>query len=150
MTKLSPSYAEGLIYYGDILIHNGRSEEAIPYFDKGIRLTPNAPQIGFYEMLRGEAFLHHGNFAKAEQSLTTANRIFQSKNHALLHYLAGAQLRRGKPDKARATLEASERLGGVSFRDTEAVLKLISSDDGGEHFELIWDDLERLMEAKHP
>ena len=150
VTKLSPSYAEGLIYYGDILTHNGRSRDSIPYFEKAIRLTPNAPQLAFYHWLLGEALIHHGNFADAEASLITANRMFQGKDEILLHLLAGAQLRLGKTEEARSRLEESERIAHRPISEDQAMWEFFSSDGGGEYFRSMWEDLKSISVAGTP
>lgn len=141
---ISPSYAEGLAYYADILIHNGRSEESIPYFDKAIRLTPNAPQLGFYHLLRGEALMHHGNFAEAERSLLEANRYTEGASSGVLRYLAGAQLRLDKVDEAIASLRTAEQVDGRAVGEMERMMRFYSTDGGGEYFDAVWADLAEL------
>ena len=150
MTKISPSYAEGLIYYGDILTHIGRSRESLPYFDKAIRLTPNAPQLAFYRWLHAEALVHHGNFTDAEVSLVTANRMFRGKNQTLLHLLAGTQLRLGKKEEAKARLSESELLGERSISEDQAMWEFFSSDGGGELYQSMWADLKSLAASASP
>jgi adenylate cyclase len=150
VTKISPSYAEGLSYYADILTHNGRAQEALPYLDKAIRLTPNAPQLGTYHLLRGEALMHDGNFIDAEASLLTANRSFQGKHQMLLRYLAGTQLRLGKTDEARASLKAADDFSDRTLREEQAAVEFISADGGGEYFKAIWADLEKVSASNSP
>jgi len=144
VTRISPSYAEGLAYYADILIHNGRSREAIAYFDIAIRLTPNAPQLGLYHFLRGEALMHHGDFVAAEKALITAKRIYQVGNDAVLHHLAGTQLRLGKTDLAISSMEEAAGLSGLTSADFKRMMEFYSTDGGGQHFKSIWTDLESL------
>jgi len=144
VTRISPSYAEGLAYYADILIHNGRSQEAIAWFDKAIRLTPDAPQLGFYQFLRGEALMHHGNFVAAEEALILAIRIYQVENPVALHYLAGTQLRLGKTDDATSTLQEAAGPTALSNAQHQRIMDFYSTDGGGEHFKSIWIDLESL------
>jgi TolB-like protein len=144
VTKISPSYAEGLAYYADILIHNGRSLDSIPYFDTAIRLTPNAPQLGFYNFLRGEALMHHGDFTAAEVSLIKANQIYQGKHVGVLQYLAGTQLRLGKINIAKSTKEKATTPYGLSIDDAQQILEFYSTDRGGDYFKSLWGDLQRL------
>jgi TolB-like protein/Flp pilus assembly protein TadD len=144
--KLSPGYAEGLAYYGDILTHNGRSEESIPYFDKAILLTPNAPQLGFYQLLRGEGLMHHGNFAEANGSLIEANRLSKNTVQTWLRYLAGSQLRIGNVEEAKNSLRLASELEQRSIDDERRMMAYYSTDGGGEHFGAIWDDLEALAQ----
>jgi len=144
VARISPSYAEGLIYYADILIHNGRSRESLPYFEKGIRLTPNAPQLAWYHWLYAEALAHHGNFADAETSLITANRMFQGGDQVLLRLLAGVQLQLGKVDEARARLAEADLIDGRPLSEEKNMWAMFSTDDGGEHIKGIFVDLEHL------
>ena len=149
-TRISPSYAQGLGYYADVLIHNGRSLEALSYLDKAIRLTPNAPQLGNYLFLRGEAFLHHGNFSGAETSLLAADRTYQGQHQMLLRYLAGAQLRLGKIEEAQASLKQAEDFSDRSISDEQAAVEFISADDGGKYIKAIWPDLVQLSASDSP
>jgi TolB-like protein/Flp pilus assembly protein TadD len=144
VVRISPSYAEGIAYYADILIHNGRSREAIAYFDKAIRLTPDAPQLGFYQFLRGEALMHHGDFVAAEEALITAKRIYQIDFDPILILLAGTQLRLGKTELARSTMEKSASVSGLTIADLQRMMEFYSTDGGGEYFKSIWSDLENL------
>ena len=150
VTKISPSYAEGLGYYADILIHNGRSREALSYLDKAIRLTPNAPQLGLYQFLRGEALMHDGNFVDAETSLLAANRSFQDKHQMLLRYLAGTQLRLGKIDEAKGSLKKADDFSDRSIKEEQAAVEFISADGGGEYIKAIWVDLTQLSNSNSP
>jgi adenylate cyclase len=150
VTKMSPSYAEGLSFYADILVHNGRSREALSYLDKAIRLTPNAPQLGTYRFMRGDALMHDGNLVDAETSLLAANRTFQGKHQSLLHYLAGTQLRLGKVDEAKASLKEAEDFSNRSISEEQAAVEFISADGGGEHIKTIWVDLIRMSASNSP
>lgn len=144
VTKISPSYAEGLVYYADILLHNGRSREAIPIFDKAISLTPHAPQLGFFLFLRGEAYIHHGNFVEAEKNLLTARRVYQVDTEVFLLYLAGTKMRLGKTVEAQSLVEAAAGSKTLSIADEARKLAFYSTDSGGEHFKSIWKDLANL------
>lgn len=145
---LSPSYAEGLVYYADILTHNGRSREALPYFEKAIRLTPNAPQLGWYHWLHGEAFIHHGNFTQAQASLLTADRLFQTGQPTLLHLLAGTQLQLGLTQDARNSLERAATIEDRSIQDDIDMWEFFSSDGGGEYYKTMWADLQSLAGSR--
>jgi TolB-like protein len=144
VTQISPSYAEGLVYYADTLVHNGRSREAIPIFDKAISLTPHAPQLGFFLFLRGEAFIHHGDFVEAEKNLLTARRVYQTDTEVFLLYLAGTKMRLGKSDEARSLVETAAGAKTLSIADEARKMEFYSTDGGGEHFRSIWRDLESL------
>ena len=142
--RMSPSYAEGLMYYGDILIHNGRSQDAIPYLEKGIKLTPSAPQLGFYLFLLGEALMHQGNFLAAEEHLIAAKRLFSRKNSLALVHLAGTQLQLGKVEEAKASLRRVDPALDYFIDDAQGIMEYYSTDGGGEYFKSVWADLEAL------
>jgi TolB-like protein/Flp pilus assembly protein TadD len=142
--KMSPSYAEGLMYYGDILIHNGRSQDAIPYLEKGIKLTPSAPQLGFYLFLLGEGLMHQGNFVAAEEPLIAANRLFSRENSLALVHLAGTQLQLGKVEEAKANLKLADPSLGSFINDAQRIMEFYSTDGGGEYFKSVWAGLEAL------
>jgi TolB-like protein/Flp pilus assembly protein TadD len=144
VTQICPSYAEGLVYYADVLLHNGRSEESIPIFDKAISLTPHAPQLGFFLFLRGEAFIHHGDFAAAERDLLTAQRVYGADNEVFLLYLAGAKLMLGKTDEASALVERAAASRTLSISDQDRKLAFYTVDDGGDYFKSVWDGLQAL------
>ena len=140
VVEISPSYAEGIAYLGDILIHNGRSQEGLVHINKAIRLTPNAPQLLFYFVLKGEALLHHGEFARAEEVLIEASRLGRTSP-----YLAGAQLKLGRLDEAKETLRrVLEVQLNTSVADFASDMAYYSTDDGGVHFLDIWKRLEAL------
>lgn len=146
VTKISPSYAEGLVYYADILLHNGHSREAIPIFDKAIGLTPHAPQLGFFLFLRGEAFIHHGNFLEAERNLQTARRVYQIDTEVFWLYLAGTKLGLGKTGEAQSLVENAAGSKTLSIADEARKLAFYSTDGGGEYFKSIWEDLASLQQ----
>lgn len=137
----SPSYAEGLGYLGDILIHNAKSEEAIAYIDKAIRLTPESSQRNFYLITKGEGFIHHGNFAAAEEVLKSAEFI----DALPIKYLAGAQLMQGKTDEARESMrQAIDINPNVNIQKDAEIMAYYSIDEGGPIFAEIWAGLAAL------
>jgi len=145
--QISPSYAEGLAYYGDILIHNDRPTMAIPQLEKAIRLTPNAPQLGIYNIMLSEAYIHRGDWENAEQHLRQAIRNYGGKNQFALRYLAGVQLRLGKREAARTSLQESDAAGPHRpLERDEEVMKFYTLNDGGEHFAALFEDLIALRE----
>jgi TolB-like protein/Flp pilus assembly protein TadD len=145
VVQSSPGYVEGLVYYADTLIHNGRSEEAIEYFDRAIRLTPFAPQRGFYQFLRGEGFLHHGNFEAAEAALLESDRVYQGGNQGTLRYLAGAQVMLGKTEEARASLRRAEPMvPRRPISEEQPMMNRFTTDGGGPYFQAIWRQLAAL------
>ncbi len=141
VVEISPSYAEGIAYLGDILIHNGRSQEGLVHINNAIRLTPNAPQLLFYFVLKGEALLHHGEFARAEEVLMEVSRLGRSTHP----YLAGVQLKLDRLDEAKETLRrVLESDLFTSVADLASDMAYYSTDDGGVHFLDIWKRLEAL------
>ena len=100
--------------------------------------------MGFYHFLRGEALMHHGNFLAAEEALILARRNYQVDNPVILQYLAGTQLRLGKADEAKSTLQQITDPTALSISDQRRMMEFYSTDGGGEHFKSIWMDLENL------
>ncbi|MFT4564541.1 MAG: adenylate cyclase [Gammaproteobacteria bacterium] len=45
--SMSPSYAEGFLWYGDALIHNGRPAEGLPLVERALELTPNGRMVAW-------------------------------------------------------------------------------------------------------
>jgi len=47
--SMSPSYADGIAWYGDALIHNGRPAEGLASVDRAVELTPNGRVLGDFQ-----------------------------------------------------------------------------------------------------
>ena len=144
--QISPSYAEGLAYYGDILIHNGFPADAVPPLLKAIRLTPNALQLGLYNVMLGEAYIAQSDWTKAAGYLREAIREYGGRYSYAGMYLAGVELQMGRRDEAEALLKSSSSGSDkISLKRGEMVMKFYSVNDGGEYFGLLFNDLIALQ-----
>jgi tetratricopeptide (TPR) repeat protein len=89
---LDPSGAETHVYYGSILTSAGRPQEAIPMFQKAIRLNPSGP--AWYYTSFGQALRMTGRFEEAvsayEKAIPLApNSIWAHFGLALTYLYAG-------------------------------------------------------------
>ncbi|WP_172677018.1 tetratricopeptide repeat protein [Aestuariivita boseongensis] len=66
--ELSPAFAQMHHGMGFALFYSGRAEEALPYFDNAIRLSPHDPQMTSFLFVRAFAYLALGEFEKAVAS----------------------------------------------------------------------------------
>ncbi len=142
--SLSPSYVEGIAWYGDALIHNGRPEEGLEQLDHAIELTPNPRGVWLYEFIRAEALIHLGRFDAARIDLQQArlHDIFPT-NFA---YLAGVEAVTGNLPEARRLMDHAKTLApdftAAGFRK---FYNSISTDNGGPNFEKMFDALEAAI-----
>lgn len=144
--QISPGYAEGLAYYGDILIHNGFPAGGVAPLLKAIRLTPNAPQLGVYNLMLGEAYIGQGDWTNAAIYLREALRRFGGHNSFVEMNLAGVELQMGRRDEAVALLKSSYTGSGwISLQRGEAIMKFYSENDGGEFFGRLFNDLNTVQ-----
>jgi len=142
--SLSPSYAEGFVWYGDALIHNGRPGEGLEFLDRAIELTPNARMIWLYEFIRAEALIHLGRFDDARASLQDVE--LNSKFATHVAYLAGVEALAGNVDEARRLMD---RARSISPDFTPQVFRrlynFISIDEGGPNFKRLFDALDTVV-----
>ena len=144
---ISPSYAEGLAYYGDILIHNGRPAEGVPQLQKAIRLTPNAPQLALYKVMLAEAYIGQAHWQDAAHQLRESIRQFGGSNSYAELFLAGVELQLGKREKAVEFLKTLDSpAGGQMLERALQVMRFYSVGDGGEHFNQLFGDLIALQQ----
>jgi adenylate cyclase len=139
--SMSPSYADGIAWYGDALIHNGRPEEGLASVDRAVELTPNGRVLGDFEVMRAEALIHLGRFDEAtaalHHSLSLRSRLMP------LVYLAGLEALSGNISQARALMGEAKRLSpGVTVEGQRQAYNWYSVDDGGVHFQSLWTALE--------
>jgi TolB-like protein/tetratricopeptide (TPR) repeat protein len=73
--ELNPSLAMAFCGLGDSLAYEGRIEEAIPYFDKAIILSPFDPQRWAFYSYRALAHLFAGQFDSAVEWSQRATRV---------------------------------------------------------------------------
>ena len=70
---LNPSGANHYAWYASILTYAGRPEEAIPVFQKAIRLNPFGP--GWYHLNFGQALRNTGRFEEAVSAYKKALKL---------------------------------------------------------------------------
>jgi TolB-like protein/tetratricopeptide (TPR) repeat protein len=73
--RLNPSLAVAYCGVGDSLAYEGRTEEAIPYFETAIALSPHDPQRWAYYSYRALAHLFAGEFESAAEWARRATRV---------------------------------------------------------------------------
>jgi TolB-like protein/Flp pilus assembly protein TadD len=139
--SMSPSYADGIAWYGDALIHNGRPAEGLASVDRAAELTPNGRVLGDFQVMRAEALIHLGRFDEAtaalHHSLSLRRRLMP------LAYLAGLEALSGNISQARALMGEAERLSpGVTVEGQRQAYNWYSVDDGGVHFQSLWTALQ--------
>ena len=102
---LDPSGSDAYRGYASALLFAGRSEEAIPMFQKAIRLNPNAPAVTFVNF--GYALLNTGRFEEAVSELKKG--IQRAPDFTVAHVcLAATYSMMGREKEAHA--EAKEVL----------------------------------------
>jgi adenylate cyclase len=102
---LNPSGATAIAFYAASLQFACRPEEAVPLFQKAIRLNPHGPV--FYYRNLGSVLWMTGRY---EEAVSAFKKVIQrSPNHITVHlYLAATYIMMGREKEARA--EASEVL----------------------------------------
>jgi adenylate cyclase len=96
---LNPTDADVLVYYASSLGFAGRSEEAIPLFQKAIRLNPFGPLMNYQNL--GNAFRVTGRFEEAVSAYRTT--IQRAPNYIWGHLmLAATYSEMGREEEARA------------------------------------------------
>ncbi len=104
---LDPSGSDAYRGYASALLFAGRSKEAIPMFQKAIRLNPNAPAHTFANF--GYALLNVGRFEEAVPELKKG--IQRAPNFIVAHIcLAATYSMMGREKEARAEAEEILRI----------------------------------------
>jgi tetratricopeptide (TPR) repeat protein len=70
--ELNPSFAQMHHGMGFAMAFSGNAQEALPYFDNAIRLSPRDPQLSSFFFVRSFAHLALGEFEKALESAESA------------------------------------------------------------------------------
>ena len=101
---LSPSQADAHYGLGSTLVHVGKAQEAIPYLETAIRLSPHDELIGPFHMRLAAAHLFLRNHEKAEELAQNALRLggTQLGGHA---YLTSAFGYLGRIDDAKIAMK---------------------------------------------
>jgi TolB-like protein/Flp pilus assembly protein TadD len=135
--SMSPSYADGLAWYGDALIHNGRPGEGLASVDRAAELTPNGRALGDFEVMRAEALIHLGRFDEARSALH--HSLSLRRRLIPVVYLAGLEALGGNLSRARALMGEARRLSpGVTVEGQRQAYDWYSVDAGGVHFRSLW------------
>jgi adenylate cyclase len=134
---LNPNGAYVLVRYASTLVFIGRSEEAIPLFQKAIRLDPYGP--GFYYIWLGNALALTGRF---EEAVSAYKKVLQrAPNHMGAHLnLAALYSRTGREKEAQA--EAAEALRINPRFSLEYYAKMLPFNDQSEKDRIV-DDMRR-------
>ena len=139
--SMSPSYADGIAWYGDALIHNGRPAEGLASVDRAVELTPNGRVLGDFQVMRAEALIHLGRFDEGRAALHHALSL--RRRLIPVVYLAGLEALSGNISQARALMGEAKRLSpGVTVEGQRQAYNWYSVDDGGVHFENLWTALQ--------
>ncbi|HSC26428.1 MAG TPA: winged helix-turn-helix domain-containing protein [Vicinamibacterales bacterium] len=117
--ELNPNLAVVYCGLGDSLAYEGRFDEAIPFFEKAISLSPHDPQRWAFYSYRALAHLFAGQFADAQEWALKATRVpnchywpFAHRVSALGHLRDNEAL----PD-ARAELLRRQRAFSCAFAE---------------------------------
>jgi adenylate cyclase len=102
---LNPGGTQVLVNYANSLVHAGSPEEAIPLFQKAIRLNPFGPSYLYREF--GKVLRDTGRFEEAVSALKKAIQLAPDNIGAHIH-LAATYSMLGREKEARA--EAAEVL----------------------------------------
>ncbi len=108
--KINPNYARG--YYGlglAYFIAAGEADEAIKYFDVGLRLSPRDPSYQFTLLMKGSAHRHLGRF---EEAIAMCGRACQipGSEHICQVNLAAALAEGGRLAEARIAADEALNL----------------------------------------
>jgi tetratricopeptide (TPR) repeat protein len=106
---LDPNNVVGISQIGQTLVFLGQPDEALPYVEKAVRLSPNDPLIYARYSALGQCHLLLGNMVQAIEFLRRA-RAANSRVYFVHLYLAAALGLRGNLDEARAALAESTKL----------------------------------------
>src|SRR5262249_30661486 len=115
--RLDPSYEEPFFFYADLLVRQGKNEEAIPHLRTALR---NRPDYVPARVLLARAQMHLQHSHDAPQELTQAVEL--APRHPQPHLLLSQiYYRLGEEDKARLEKELSLKLR----RENPALLEAV-------------------------
>jgi adenylate cyclase len=100
---LDPNHTVAVRNLGLTLIQMGRPEEAIPYIEKSIRLSPHDPTVGNNYGALGSCYLLLGHLDQAIEFLRKA-RTAKPRDSGIHRGLAAALALRGDLDEAKAEI----------------------------------------------
>jgi Flp pilus assembly protein TadD len=103
-----PPSEQPMLNLAIILIHHGRTEEALPLLIKAASISPRDPKI--LEQL-GHLYLQQGSLEQAQHEFEEA--VFLSPDNSAFHFLLGQVYRRqGLDDKAKTEFARAAELNG--------------------------------------
>jgi TolB-like protein/Tfp pilus assembly protein PilF len=111
---LNPSLAVAFCGLGDSLAYEGRIDEALPYFDKAISLSPFDPQRWAFYAYRALAHLFAGQYEDAVEWSQKAIRVPNSHYWPLVHRVAALGHLHHDEALAAARAELLERQPEIS------------------------------------
>jgi TolB-like protein/Tfp pilus assembly protein PilF len=143
---LNPNHAPGHAGIGICWIMRGRPREALPYFDRALRLSPRDPLRAGWHTWVGVAHMMLGDDRKAlEQSKRSAAANPKSAGAFTLQAAALALL--GREEEARAALAIRQQ---ISLPTTISAIKEGSPSDYPEYSRLMERYYEGLRQAGLP
>jgi adenylate cyclase len=133
----NPNYAEGYNSLGVVLHYVGRSEEALPCFERAVALDPLCP--GMWLHFQGQAYFQLRRYEAAVSALK--RRIFRNpETDASRVLLASCYGQMGRIDEARAEWREALRVNpDYSLEHRRRVLPYKNPDD----FESVVDGLRK-------
>jgi TolB-like protein len=106
--ELNPSLAVSYCGLADSLAYEGRTSEAIPYFQKAIDLSPHDPLRWAFYSYRALAHIFAREFEAAFEWAQKATRVTNAHYWALAHQVS-AEGHLDRPNKARSVVELLRR-----------------------------------------
>ena len=101
---LNPSMADAHYNLGMVLVGTGKAQEAIPYIETAIRLSPHDDLIGPFHARLAEAHLYLGNHEQAAELAQKSMRL-RGTRWPVHAYLTSALGHLGRIDVAKKALE---------------------------------------------
>ena len=112
-SRARAKYAEPLLHFGSLLVHQARAQEAIPYLQAAEALEAGDADV--HQQL-GEGYTQLNQLDKAQAELEKAVELSPNEPH--LHWLLAAVYRKeGLPDKAEKETKAFSALLGSHSSD---------------------------------
>ncbi|MEX0619474.1 MAG: winged helix-turn-helix domain-containing protein [Pseudohongiellaceae bacterium] len=108
--SLNPSFAAAHCGLGDSLAYEGRYDEAIEYFERAVKLSPNDPQAWAFSTYAAQAFIFMEDYERALVLTDQALRFSNCQYWALAHrvvifaYLGNGREMENAVDKLLAVL----------------------------------------------
>jgi adenylate cyclase len=131
--ELDPSGSEANFFYGVALLFACRPEEAIPQFQKAIRLNPNAATLTFVEL--GHALRNAGRPEEAVESYKKA--LQRSPDHLIAHIgLVVTYTVMGREEEARAEAQEVLRIN-PKFSLSKFMKRAVNYKDPAENDKII-------------